>query len=79
MFKELFTESKSELEKLIPLIKTISKEIKRVKVQTDSGGEYIEVTFKNSDHRPDVVTFLRKNVRDLNYDYDGTALLISEK
>ena len=77
MFKEIF--EKSELEKLIPLVRKSHKEIKDVKLQKVSGGEYIEVTFKNSEYRDEVVKFMRDNLSGLEYDYDGTALLISMK
>ncbi len=75
-FKEYINE-KSELEKIIPLIKKSHKEVKDAVVQKVSGGEYIEVTFKNSEYRDELVKFMRKNLSGLEYDYDGTALLIS--
>jgi hypothetical protein len=70
---------KSELEKLIPLVKKSYKEIKDVTIQKVSGGEYLEVTFKNSEYRDELVKFMRDNLSGLEYDYDGTALLISMK
>ena len=64
---------------MVPLVKTAHKEIKDVILQKVSGGEYIEVTFKNSEYRAEVVKFMRDNLSGLEYDYDGTALLISMK
>lgn len=69
-----------KLEKFIPLIKKSHKEIKDVKLQKVFSGKYIEVTFKNSEYRDEVVTLMKKNISNkLEYDYDGTSLLISTK
>ena len=79
-----FINEKSELEKLIPLVKKANKEINKVKLVKMNNkfgeGEYLEVTFKNSEFRAETVTFLKANLKgDFAYDYDGTALLISQK
>jgi len=78
MFKELFTE-KTNLKSLIPTVKKAHKEIKDVILQKVSGGEYLEVTYKNSEHREETIKTLKKILPDVVYDfdYDGTALLIS--
>ena len=75
-FKEYITE-KVDLEKILQIVKDSNKEIKDAKIVKVSGGEYIEVTFKNSEFRAETIKTLKKQIKNAEYDYDGTALLIT--